>query len=115
MKAAFTLPGRTIPMSSRPMAPGGEAAGSSIATLSSLASGASASTVTSITRRGIQTLAQGAPPKGQIAWTGAYELCVVSAGRGGKWEKYVIELNPDTNEPMLRRLGYKSYIEDDGM
>jgi WD40 repeat protein len=115
MKAAFTLPGRSMPPSSRAVAPGSKAPGSSIATLSSLASGASASTTTSMGRRGIQTLAQGAPQKGQIAWTGAYELCVVSAGRGGKWEKYVIELNPDTNEPILRRLGYKSYMDDDGL
>lgn len=37
------------------------------------------------------SLAQGAAPNGQIAWTRNLELVVVSASRGGRWEKFRIQ------------------------
>jgi hypothetical protein len=61
------------------------------------------------------TLAQGAPPKGQIAWTADLELVVVSAGRGGRWEKFKIERGSGEGPPWsIRNDAWKAYLDEEG-
>ncbi|KAF2673012.1 WD40 repeat-like protein [Microthyrium microscopicum] len=61
------------------------------------------------------SMAQGAPPKGQIAWIGDLQLVVVSAGRGGRWEKYEIERGSSDGRPWrLHCLGWKAYLSEEG-
>jgi hypothetical protein len=58
------------------------------------------------------TLAQGDPPKGQIGWISEHELCVVSAGRRGRWEKFAVSQGGQQKR-MLMFVGWKPYIDED--
>ena len=58
------------------------------------------------------TLAQGDPPKGQIGWISENELCVVSAGRRGRWEKFAVSQGGQQKR-MLMFVGWKPYIDED--
>jgi WD40 repeat protein len=61
------------------------------------------------------SLAQGAPPKGQIAWVGDLELVVVSAGRGGRWERFEVERGMGDGRPWsIRCVGWKAYLDEEG-
>jgi hypothetical protein len=57
-------------------------------------------------------LATGAAPKGVVGWclssNGNLEVVVVSAGRGGRWEKWVLSSSG------LKMLGWKCFAEDEG-
>lgn len=60
------------------------------------------------------TLADGAPPKGQMAWVGETELVVVSAGRGGRWEKFTVQRDGSTGQVAVGFVGWKPYaVRDD--
>jgi hypothetical protein len=49
------------------------------------------------------------PTKGVIGWTSDSSLCVVSAGRDGRWEKFIIAEGEDGKRHCLRE-GWKRYL-----
>ncbi|TVY60866.1 SVP1-like protein [Lachnellula suecica] len=49
------------------------------------------------------------PPKGVIGWTTDESLIVIGAGRGGKWEKFVIAEGEDGKRYCVRS-GWKNYL-----
>lgn len=60
-----------------------------------------------------QTIASGAPNKGQIAWRTNDELVVVSAGKGGRWEKFGVG-RAENGDVVIKFIGWRP-VDDDGM
>jgi WD40 repeat protein len=58
------------------------------------------------------TLADGTPPKGLIAWINDHELCVISAGRRGRWERFAVSQGGGQKRSLVF-VGWKPYIDED--
>jgi hypothetical protein len=49
-----------------------------------------------------------------MAWVGETELVVVSAGRGGRWEKFTVQRDGSTGQVAVGFVGWKPYaVRDD--
>ena len=57
----------------------------------------------------IPGIPNGRPIKGLIGWLGGHTILVVGAGRGGRWEKFVIETN-EAGKRYIARSGWKRYL-----
>ena len=58
--------------------------------------------------------AQARPAKGRISWIDDDELVVVGAGKDARWEKFRIGYDQDGRRA-IAKMGWKHYMEDDGM
>jgi hypothetical protein len=56
----------------------------------------------------------GRPPKGIISWVGDEQFVVVGAGRDAMWELFTLGEDRLGNRGM-ERLGWKRYMEDEGL